>query len=60
MVTDPMMELVDRGGAYTDSRREGYSRYRANVETPATPWTLPGQRPNRYASGEGKFYLSLI
>ncbi|XP_052781179.1 RNA helicase Mov10l1-like isoform X2 [Mya arenaria] len=47
-VTDPLVGLVEMGAAFKqEGTREGYQRYKATVESQATPWTLPGQRPSR-------------
>ncbi|XP_060593732.1 RNA helicase Mov10l1-like isoform X2 [Ruditapes philippinarum] len=46
-ITDPVMSLIDHNQPYTQGGRQGYNRYRENVDRSATPWMIPGERPNR-------------
>lgn len=48
IVTDPVLLLVEANRPYIQSGRQGYSRYRENVDSTSTPWMVPGERPNRF------------
>ncbi|XP_053377782.1 RNA helicase Mov10l1-like [Mercenaria mercenaria] len=46
-ITDPVLSLLEHNRPYIQGGRQGYSRYRENVDRTSAPWMIPGERPNR-------------